>query len=64
MSGLGQRRVPAPGPRPRLLLDGEAPLERLGGERGIGDAADGAEGGVDPGAPGAGRVLCVRTDLH
>ena len=39
MSRLGQRGIPGPGP---WLLNGEAPLERLGGERGVGDAADGA----------------------
>ena len=57
---LGQRGIPAPGPS---LLNGESPLERLGGERGVGDAAYGAEGGVDTGAPGTGHIV-ICTDLH
>ena len=60
MSRLGQRGIPGPGP---WLLNGEAPLEGLGGERGVGDAADGAEGRVDTGHPGAG-CLIIRTDLN
>lgn len=56
MTRLGHR----PGPE---LLNSEAALERLGGERRIRDAADGAEGRVDTGAPGAGHIL-ISTDLH
>lgn len=62
MTRLGQRGGPAPRPGPELL-NSEAALERLGGERGIRDAADGAEGRVDTGAPGAGHIL-ISTDLH
>ena len=60
VSRLGQRGISTPGP---WLLNGEAPLERLGRKRRVGDAADGAEGGVDPGPPGAGGLV-LRTDLH
>ena len=64
--GRGHLRVPAldQGRVAGRGLDGEPPLEGLGGERGVGDAADGGERGAGAGDGDGGLVPLLAAHLH